>query len=319
MEIFNIHLFEFLLIAGLALVIFGPERLPEMGRLLGKQVARFLAWQQQSPELQLLNDVRAELDSEIASLRDELLRTRKQLDVSQDMETLRNDLRAMVRLRDEPAALASQALEAGTQTIAPPVATDAAAPLAAPAVPLEAPAVPLEAPAVPLEAPAVPLEAPAVPLEAPAVPLEPSAFAAPAAASALTASTVPNGPSGTVPMTRPRPTAAAQSTAVRNALDQAAHELGTPEPNHNGVHNPEVASPSESPVAPGRNGAHDLEVAPPSEPSALSAAERDQLLLQIQQLSSELHALVAELHERGMLAPDWRRTQQEREQESVVR
>lgn len=28
MEIFNIHIFEFLLIAALALVIFGPERLP---------------------------------------------------------------------------------------------------------------------------------------------------------------------------------------------------------------------------------------------------------------------------------------------------
>lgn len=109
MEIFNIHLFEFLLIAGLALIIFGPERLPEVGRFIGKQVARFLAWQQQSPELQVINDVRAELDREIASLRDELMRTRTQLDVSQDMETLRKDLRSMVRLRDEPGAAVPEA------------------------------------------------------------------------------------------------------------------------------------------------------------------------------------------------------------------
>ena len=101
MEIFNIHLLEFLLIAGLGLIIFGPERLPEAGRFLGKQMARFLAWQQQSPELQMINEVRSELDREIAGLRDELLKTRTQLDVSKDMETLRNDLRSMVNLRDE--------------------------------------------------------------------------------------------------------------------------------------------------------------------------------------------------------------------------
>jgi len=101
MEIFNIHLLEFLLIAGLGLIIFGPERLPEVGRFLGKQMARFLAWQQQSPELQMINEVRSELDREIAGLRDELLKTRTQLDVSKDMETLRNDLRSMVNLRDE--------------------------------------------------------------------------------------------------------------------------------------------------------------------------------------------------------------------------
>jgi len=96
---FNIHIFEFLLIAALALVVFGPERLPEVGRFVGKQVARFLAWQQQSPELRLINDVRSEFEREIASLRDELLRTRNQLDVSQDVEKLRSELRPMLNLQ----------------------------------------------------------------------------------------------------------------------------------------------------------------------------------------------------------------------------
>lgn len=93
MEIFNVHLLELVMIAGLALVVFGPERLPEMGRMAGKQVARFLAWQQQSPELQMVNDMRAEFEKEIADLRDELSRTRKQFDVSRPGQALTEQFR----------------------------------------------------------------------------------------------------------------------------------------------------------------------------------------------------------------------------------
>lgn len=111
MEIFNIHIFEFLLIAGLALVVFGPERLPEVGRFAGKQVARFLAWQQQSPELKMINDVRSEFEQEIASLRDELVRTRKQLDISQEvnLNSIRDELRPMLSLREQSKGAAGAA------------------------------------------------------------------------------------------------------------------------------------------------------------------------------------------------------------------
>lgn len=94
MEIFNVHLFEFILIAGLALVLFGPERLPELGRFAGKQVAKFLAWQQQSPELQMINEMRSEFEREITQLRDELVRTRNQLDVRNDMQALADEVKA---------------------------------------------------------------------------------------------------------------------------------------------------------------------------------------------------------------------------------
>jgi sec-independent protein translocase protein TatB len=94
MEIFNVHLFEFILIAGLALVLFGPERLPEIGRFAGRQVAKFLAWQQQSPELQMINEMRNEFEREIAQLRDELIRTRQQLDVQQDMQAIAEEVKA---------------------------------------------------------------------------------------------------------------------------------------------------------------------------------------------------------------------------------
>jgi len=136
MEIFNIHLLEFLLIAGLGLIIFGPERLPEAGRFLGKQMARFLAWQQQSPELQMINEVRSELDREIASLRDELLKTRTQLDVSQDMETLRKDLRSMVNLREELTVQTPELPALDQATLLPKSANGAAAGEIVPAKPV---------------------------------------------------------------------------------------------------------------------------------------------------------------------------------------
>ena len=136
MEIFNIHLLEFLLIAGLGLIIFGPERLPEAGRFLGKQMARFLAWQQQSPELQMISEVRSELDREIASLRDELLKTRTQLDVSQDMETLRKDLRSMVNLREELTVQTPELPALDQATLLPKSANGAAAEEIVPAKPV---------------------------------------------------------------------------------------------------------------------------------------------------------------------------------------
>lgn len=134
MEIFNIHIGEFLMIAALALVVFGPERLPEVGRFVGRQLAKLLAWQQQSPEIQMLNDVRAEFEQEIASLRDELLRTRKQLDVSQDMANLRNELRPMLSLRgnetpaavDSPAPPAAEPAPPAAELMSPPPAANGA-------------------------------------------------------------------------------------------------------------------------------------------------------------------------------------------------
>ena len=143
MEIFNIHPLELLLIAGLALVVFGPERLPELGRLAGKQVARFLAWQQQSPELKLVNEMRAEFDQQITSLRDDLIRTRRQLDTAHadQLTSLREDLRPMLDLRDE----VKRAVVNGSSGIATPTP-----PTPAPLPPTSAEITP--APPVPAEA-----------------------------------------------------------------------------------------------------------------------------------------------------------------------
>ncbi|WP_129630455.1 twin-arginine translocase TatA/TatE family subunit [Candidatus Oscillochloris fontis] len=127
MEIFNIGIPEFLLIAGLALVIFGPERLHQVTNFLGKQVAKVMAWQQNSPEVQALNQIRTEFEGEIASLRDELLRTRNQLDVSRNVTALKEELRPLVDLRGT--------LNGATSKLAEPTPATPSSPAPAPTLP----------------------------------------------------------------------------------------------------------------------------------------------------------------------------------------
>lgn len=239
MEIFNIHLLEFLLIAGLGLIIFGPERLPEVGRFLGKQMARFLAWQQQSPELQMINEVRSELDREIASLRDELLKTRTQLDVSEDMETLRKDLRSMVNLRDELTVQTSEPLALDQATVLPKPVNGATPVEVLPAKPV--------------------------------------------------------GLEGTVPMSNPQPVSS--STAVLNTIDdlppasRPLHDTIEAEPNSD-------HPPPADPIL-------DVAQSPTSRLVPAVMSDHEQILRQLQALSSELQALIDELQQRGLITATW--------------
>ncbi|EFO80712.1 sec-independent translocation protein mttA/Hcf106 [Oscillochloris trichoides DG-6] len=122
MEIFNIGIPELLMIAIIGLVVFGPERLPQVTNFLGKQVAKIMAWQQNSPEVQALQQIRNEFETEIASLRDELVRTRNQLDVRKDAIALKEELRPLVDLRGT--------LNGTTAKLAEPTPASAASPAA---------------------------------------------------------------------------------------------------------------------------------------------------------------------------------------------
>lgn len=306
MEIFNVHIFEFLVIAGLALVIFGPERLPEVGRFIGQQVAKFLAWQQQSPELQMLNEVRSEFEREIASLRDELVRTRQQLDISGDLSQIKDDLRPMLDLKGNlklPGEEAANGVNAAAdmpgagQTLAPPelparvdlpetadlpaapgpgdvaeVAADALAPDAPITVRPAAQTVPAAAAPNRLA-----YTAPTTALGAPAPPVGDQQFAeAPAAPEA-------NGPA-------PQPGAPDERVEYLRRRREALHDAPPPDP------------------APVQNGvaAHD-------------EAGHEQLLLRLHALAADLQALTAELRERGVIGADWRLPDQPAEQETMPR
>ncbi|RRR71716.1 MAG: hypothetical protein EI684_11170 [Candidatus Viridilinea halotolerans] len=301
MEIFNIHLFEFLLIAGLALIIFGPERLPEVGRFLGKQLARFLAWQQQSPELQLMQELRSEMEREIASLRDELVRTRSQLDVTPDMKTWHKEMLEMVRLRDDDLKVALPTN--GLQALKPALPTTA--PIAPPA------SIPMPTSTLP-QAPAA---ATAATIATP--PAAPPAADTLAGAGATPPSLLPtpSAPLGTVPAPRPQPMLAAQTTAVRNTIDDAtfdailSEETQPPPTLDDNASSEALLTATQPPPAPDDT----------AEQPAPPPTDHAQLTQQIATLSNDLHHLVGILRARGLLEEDWRSLGVQDDQESLAR
>ncbi|NWF81519.1 MAG: twin-arginine translocase TatA/TatE family subunit [Chloroflexi bacterium] len=276
MEIFNIHIFEFLLIAALALVIFGPERLPEVGRFIGKQVARFLAWQQQSPELRVINDVRAEFEREIASLRDELIRTRNQLDLSREVEAVRQDVSPMLDLKLSGAGQSPTGADEAAPMAAASSDTPAAAASTPPSVSDAAPATPAGVTSAAELPPAGPVAELATPDLAPLTP-QPAAQTVPAAA-------------------RPTRIAGTEPTSVLTPVDERARELAERRAR---LHDP--PADDEPPVL---NGASST-AEPAAPPTPLADAEYERILSQIQALSAQLQQLVSELRERGVLGAEW--------------
>ncbi|MBP1466616.1 twin-arginine translocase TatA/TatE family subunit [Candidatus Chloroploca sp. M-50] len=288
MEFFNIHLTELLIIAGLALVIFGPERLPELGRFAGKHVARFLAWQQQSPEFQMINEVRAEFEQEIASLRDELVRTRKHFDISPDLTSLPKELRPMLRLTDSTTTPAEAAdLIAGdpAQTILPPREAGAGAEIGP-----DVPNLTEVAQSNGVVAPADLAEATQTVREQLAAP--PPLVPTPAAGS------VPAPP-------RPARMAATQPTGVLNSVQDWA-----PVPATEGT----IAEPQTS-------DSHEVTAPPEPQPAmvTLSVEEHAQLVGQLEAVTIALHHLVAELRERGLLSESWSAEVEVQAQETLSR
>ncbi|GAB4442322.1 MAG: twin-arginine translocase TatA/TatE family subunit [Chloroflexi bacterium OHK40] len=308
MEIFNIHIFEFLLIAGLALVIFGPERLPEVGRFIGQQVARFLAWQQQSPELRMINDVRSEFEREIASLRDELVRTRRDLDISADVNAIREDLRPMLDLKaglkdTRPAGQRPNGADsspAGSPAdLAGAEGASASAGASAEATPVVAPSQPDPLPGPDGAGSWLAPEASATPGEPPALAAtpEPDALTPQPAAQTVPASARPNRLAATEPTDVLSPAPAQDARAAYLAeRRQRLHDAPPPD---------DIPAPAEPPTTGG--------------PADLAEDERARLLRQLQSLTADLQALVGELQARGILGPDWQPPSQPREQETMSR
>lgn len=103
MNFFGLGPLEIFFILALGLVVLGPERLQQMGRDLGRLVGRFLAWQQTNPEAQMMQNLHREFQREIAELRAEVARARQQLDVTDDVDQLRQELRqqGLDRMREQ--------------------------------------------------------------------------------------------------------------------------------------------------------------------------------------------------------------------------
>jgi Sec-independent protein translocase protein TatA len=122
MDFFGIGLFEIVFILLLAFIVVGPERMSELGRSAGRLVAQLLAWQQQSPEAQMIQQIKRDFEGEIVELRDEIVRARRQLDVSADVQRLKQDTESLLSYKqlmgDAPAAQASEPTTPTTPTAA---------------------------------------------------------------------------------------------------------------------------------------------------------------------------------------------------------
>lgn len=142
MDIFGVSPIEIILILVLGLIVFGPERLPEIGRFLGRSLAKVMAWQQQSPEAQMIQQIRRDFDREIIELRDEIVRARQQLDISSDARQVHQEVSSVLKLQESSpktpvirAAAQARAMNQkdGVEAPAVPAADSAPAQASAPA------------------------------------------------------------------------------------------------------------------------------------------------------------------------------------------
>jgi sec-independent protein translocase protein TatB len=118
MNFFGVGPLELFFILILGLIVLGPERLPEVGRFIGRKMAELMAWQQQSPEAQMIQQIRKDVEQEIVELRDELVQARAQLNVRDDVEKLRAETRAMFSLKDQEIAAAQAGNSTGSVSTA---------------------------------------------------------------------------------------------------------------------------------------------------------------------------------------------------------
>jgi sec-independent protein translocase protein TatB len=131
MNFLGVGPFELMLVLGLALIVLGPERMQEMGRAAGRLVARLLAWQHQSPEARMIQEIRQDFEREIVELRDELVRAQQQVDVSKEVQRLRQDANSIMSrknlLSEPPADTPAPAATPPTNTQSAEAAGDQAA------------------------------------------------------------------------------------------------------------------------------------------------------------------------------------------------
>jgi sec-independent protein translocase protein TatB len=119
MNFLGVGPFELLLILIFGLIVLGPERLQQMGRSAGRLVARVLAWQQQSPEAQMVQQIQRDFQQEINELRTELVNARKQLNVSSELQQLRQDTDKLIANQQTEQTPVSEITEATPQSADP--------------------------------------------------------------------------------------------------------------------------------------------------------------------------------------------------------
>ena len=120
MIMFNIGATELLVILGIALVVFGPGKLPELGQTLGKAIREFKS---------AVNNIDDDIKREVGDLKQEVQDVKDAVDVSATLQDIQNEIKEAVKIdlsTDAPK-------DAVAEAVPEPVAEQSPEPTAEPA------------------------------------------------------------------------------------------------------------------------------------------------------------------------------------------
>lgn len=91
----NIGATELILILGVALIIFGPGKLPELGQTLGKTIREFKG---------AINNIDEDIKKEVKEIKDEVNEVKDMVDVRSTIQDIQNDVKNAVKIDLESTA-----------------------------------------------------------------------------------------------------------------------------------------------------------------------------------------------------------------------
>lgn len=85
----NIGATELILILGVALIVFGPGKLPELGQTLGKTIREFKG---------AINNIDGDIKKEVKEIKDEVNEVKDMVDVRSTIQDIQNDVKNAVKI-----------------------------------------------------------------------------------------------------------------------------------------------------------------------------------------------------------------------------
>lgn len=86
---FNIGWTELLLVLGVALVIFGPGKLPELGQTLGRAIREFKS---------AVNNIDVDIKKEVNDLQNDIRDVKEAVDLKSTIQDIQNDVKDAVKI-----------------------------------------------------------------------------------------------------------------------------------------------------------------------------------------------------------------------------
>ncbi len=102
----NIGITELIVVLVVALVVFGPERLPELGNMAGKMLREFKG---------AINNIDEDIKKDLGDIKNEVQEVKEAVDVRSTIADLKNDVKGAVKI--DLTTTDTAKTEAKTQTV----------------------------------------------------------------------------------------------------------------------------------------------------------------------------------------------------------